>query len=240
MQAQDPDRPEDDDPAELLRELDRLRERPRSAGRSWWFPVTVFGAVLSLAAPIYAWEAAPVDDPSGFISPEVVTFAGLLSSRPLLVAGYWLVGLTAGFVLSGLWYRREAERVGLRRPVLAFLLTGGLTAVVLVVLGQMPFIGFFVMVVSARGTSAVVVVAVALIALARLERSTALTAIAVVFAGVTVLVSSYNVENLIADLGVPWGPWALTVAVLLPGVVLLVAGLGARALGGRSRSPVPV
>jgi len=239
MQAQDPDRPEDDDPAELLRELDRLRERPRSAGRSWWFPVTVFGAVLSLAAPIYAWEAAPVDDPSGFISPEVVTFAGLLSSRPLLVAGYWLVGLTAGFVLSGLWYRREAERVGLRRPVLAFLLTGGLTAVVLVVLGQMPFIGFFVMVVSARGTSAVVVVAVALIALARLAQHRADRDRGRVRRRHR-LVSSYNVENLIADLGVPWGPWALTVAVLLPGVVLLVAGLGARALGGRSRSPVPV
>jgi hypothetical protein len=146
---------------------------------------------------------------------------------------YWAAALTVGFVGSGLWYRREARRVGLRRPVRAFVLTGLVITVGLVILQAVPFVGYLLFWVSVRGTLGIAVIAVALLVLARLERSGALSVVAVVFFGLAVVVSTYNLENLVFPWSVIRGEWAGATAVVVPGLFLLVAGLVARRVTGR-------
>jgi hypothetical protein len=229
MDAHEPDVPRDD-PAALLLEVESLRARTRRSGRSWWFPLTLFGVLLICAAPLYG--VVPVDDPSydipRFLWPLVTLFTGVFSAYPVLTALYWVATLTVGFVGSGLWYRREAQRIGLRRPVRAFVLTGLVITVALVLLQSVPYAGFLLFWVSYRGTLGIAIIAVALLVLARLERSGGLTAVAVVFLGLAVVVSTYNLENLVFRVGVPWGEWTGATAVVVPGLVLLVSGLVAR------------
>jgi hypothetical protein len=93
----------------------------------------------------------------------------------------------------------------------------------------------------ARGSLAFLIIAVGLWVLARAERSRALAVIALAYTAAALLVSLYNVENIPFRLG--WNPgrsaftWQLTILpdVLLPAVVLLLAGLGALIASRRNR-----
>jgi hypothetical protein len=90
-----------------------------------------------------------------------------------------------------------------------------------------------------RGTFPLVIIAAGLWALAWAERSRALAVIAAVYTAAALLASLYNVENVLFRLG--WNPsgqeWRLTSLpnVLLPALVLLVAGTGAFAAQRRPR-----
>jgi hypothetical protein len=90
-----------------------------------------------------------------------------------------------------------------------------------------------------RGTFPLVIIAAGLCALAWAERSRALAAIAAVYTGAALLASLYNVENVLFRLG--WKPGLgdsdLTSLpnLLLPALVLLVAGAGAFAVQRRHR-----
>ena len=103
---------------------------PGPAGRpADWFPLAFFGAVVALSVPLYAmqlntppsfrgWVAyAPLtrtvsssSGHSGFYS----TFAASLSpgtGLPGVPEGwYWAAALTAGFVVTAVWYRRAAAQ----------------------------------------------------------------------------------------------------------------------------------
>jgi hypothetical protein len=229
------------DPAGVLSEVARLRARTRRDARGWWFPLILFGVLVLLATPLYWWSAPSGDqsltDPVSVVL--VQAFGGVFTAHPLAIAVYWLVALVVGFVGSGLWYRRSAHRTGLRRPVLAFVVTGLTVTVGLLALQNLPFFSLALFYVSARGTSSIAVIAVSLFVLARLERSRGLLLFALLFLAVTVLVSSYNVENLVMEAGVPFGDWTTATPVLVPGLVLLAGGLGARLTAARRREPVP-
>jgi hypothetical protein len=225
-----------DDPAALLLEVESLRARTRRSGRSWWFPLTLFGVLLICAAPLYRVSFVPGDqsfDIPRFLWPLVSVFSGVFSDYPVLTALYWVAALTIGFVGSGLWYRREAQRIGLRRPVRAFVLTGLAITVGLVFLQSVPYAWYLLFWVSFRGTLGIAIIAVALLVLARLERSAGLTAVAVGFLALAVVVSTYNLENVVFPAGVIRGEWAGATAVVAPGLVLLVSGLVARRQAGR-------
>ena len=85
-----------------------------------------------------------------------------------------------------------------------------------------------------RGTFPFLIIAVGLWVLARAERSRALAVIALIYTAAALLASLYNVENVLFRLG--WTPspgqWRLTSlpGVLLPALVLLVAGVSAFAV----------
>jgi hypothetical protein len=228
------------DPAGVLSEVARLRARTRRDARGWWFHLVLFGVLVLLAAPLY-WGSAAGDgsltDPVSVVL--VQAFGGVFTAHPLAIAVYWLVALVVGFVGSGLWYRRSAHRIGLRRPVLAFVVTGLTVTVGLLALQNLPFFSLALFYVSARGTSSIAVIAVSLFVLAGVERSRGLLLFALLFLAVTVLVSSYNVENLVMEAGVPFGGWTTATPVLVPGLVLLAGGLGARLAAARRREPVP-
>ena len=220
-----------EDPAALLHDVDRLRADTRSAGRAWWFPLVLFGSLVTLASPFYlSFVPDDVAISSRYGSALAMTFTSTITAFPVATALYWVAALAVGFLGSGLWYRRQAERVGLRRPVAAFVATGLAITVGLVLVQQMPYAGIVLFWITMRGTVAITIISISLLVLARLERSAGLAWIAVAFLGVAVLVSTYDVENLIFRMGVPWGPWAGMVPVLLPGLFLVAAGLAARAL----------
>ncbi len=229
------------DPRAALADVARLRARTQQDRGAWWFPLVLFGVLVLAATPLY-WSVPPDDqaisDP--FVLALVAAFGGVFTAHPLAIAVYWLVALTVGFVGSGLWYRRHAHRVGLRRPVVAFVVTGLAVTMALLLFHNVPYLNLPLFYLSVRGTSSITIIAVGLFVLARLERSRGLLVFALAFLAVAVLVSTYNVENLVVRSGVPFGDWTGATPVLVPGLVLLIGGLTARLAGVGRRRPDPV
>jgi len=231
------------EPGEVLRELAAVRRRARSARHAYWFPLVLFGLLTCAAAPLYVSAATP---PAG--ASATITGTAVLGGTPTVLGGmptggsgfylgwYWLVALVGGYLLTLFWYRRHARRIGVQTPARGYIATGVvLTALALLLplLSQLvPFLRWlWPGDLWIRGTFAFLIIAAGLWILARAERSVALAITAAVYTGAAVLVSLYNVENLLFRLG--WNPGngdsPLTVlpGVLLPAVVLLIAGLAA-------------
>jgi hypothetical protein len=74
--------------AEALGEIARLRRRTRRSLGMPWFPLTYFGAVTILSAPL-------------------VAAAGTIALIPV-----WLAGGMAGMLLTRRYYRRRGQRLG--------------------------------------------------------------------------------------------------------------------------------
>ena len=248
--------PEPGGQGDLLGDLRVLRRRARNARHAYWFPLVLFGLLTCLSAPFYTQPGrpgGPVIGPAepgpplpvlgGFSAPAVQRYLGY----------YWLAALLGGLLLTLLWYRRNARRVGLQTPALGYVVTVAvLTGLALVVpwlsrvrsphwlswLQHLQVLWPSDLVV--RGTFPFVIIAAGLWALAWAERSRALAAIAAAYTGAALLASLYNVENLLFRLG--WRPARADLNltslpnVLLPALVLLAAGAGAFAVQQRHRA----
>ncbi|HEY4854433.1 MAG TPA: hypothetical protein VII22_26910 [Streptosporangiaceae bacterium] len=240
------------EPGEVLRELAAVRRRTRSARHAYWFPLVLFGVLTCAAAPLYVSAATP---PAG--ANAVMGGAAVVGGAPTVLGGmpaggsgfylgwYWLVALVGGYLLTLFWYRWHARRIGVETPARGYIATGVVLTVLVVLLPLLshfvPFLGWlWPGDLWIRGTFAFLIIAAGLWILARAERSVALAITAAVYTGAAVLVSLYNVENLLFRMG--WNPspgnWSLTVlpGILLPAVVLLVAGLAAFVAQRRIRS----
>jgi hypothetical protein len=88
----DPAGPSSRQAAEALGEIARLRGRTRRSLGMPWFPLTCFGAVTMLSAPL-------------------VAAAGTIVLIPV-----WLAGGTAGMLLTRRYYRRRGQRLGVTGP----------------------------------------------------------------------------------------------------------------------------
>jgi hypothetical protein len=238
--------------ADLLGEMRALRRRVRTARHAYWFPLVLFGVLTLASAPFYVWPGYPAG--SGAIA---------RSAAPLPVLGgfpaandrgdlgyYWLAALLAGLLLTLLWYRWNARRVGLQTPARASVVTvATLTVLALVIplLSQLRSPSWLHFLGAAwpgdlviRGTFPFVIIAAGLWVLAWAERSRALAVIAAVYTATALLASLYDIENVLFRLG--WNPagqdWSLTSLpnVLLPAFVLLVAGAGAFTAQRRRRA----
>jgi hypothetical protein len=248
------------DGADLLGEMKVLRRKARATRHAYWFPLVLFGVLTCASVPFYIHQDVPAGPAGGATAqanggapglPVLGGSSGFLVHRYL--GYYWLAALLAGVLLTLLWYRRNARRVGLQTPARGYLLTvAALTALALVIPPlsdvrsphwlswlrhlQLLWPGDLVV----RGTFPFVLIAVGLWALAWAERSPALAVIAAVYTGAALLASLYNVENLLFRLG--WNPapseWDLTSLpnVLLPAFVLLATGAGAFAVQRRHRA----
>lgn len=243
--------------AELLDQMRLLRRRARAARHAYWFPLVLFGVLTCASVPFYlqlykpAGSGARGAGPGPQLSVLGTPFAGSAVQRYL--GYYWLAALLGGLLLTLLWYRRNARRVGLQTPARGYVITVAvLTALALTVpllsrvrsphwlawLQHLQVLWPGDLVV--RGTFPFIIIAAGLWALAWAERSRALAAIAAVYSGAALLASLYNVENLLFRLGWNPGPgdWDLTSLpnVLLPALVLLAAGAGAFAVQQRKRA----
>jgi hypothetical protein len=242
------------DPAEvagLLSDMRRLRRDARSARHAYWFPLVLFGLLTCAAIPFYVLPRVPQGAGGGFApaapyTPVLGGSAGFVVHNYL--GYYWIVALLGGLTLTLLWYRRHARRIGLKTPARSYLITVGVLtglALVLPILGAIFRWSFvFKMLpgdLTLRGTFPFLIIAAGIGVLAWAERSRALAGIAVVYAGAALLASLYNIGNVLFRLG--WDPspsqWRLTGLpnIVLPALVLLVAGSAAFLVQRRQRIP---
>jgi hypothetical protein len=228
------------DPAEVLADLARLRRRARTTRHAYWFPLVLSGLLIAAATPFYlrpgalGGAVAPGRAVAGRVMPMLGGFPASLRNGYLPY--YWLVALLAGVALTLIWYRRHARQVGLVTSARGYVLTGvilTLLALLIPPLSGAPGLGWLNVLwpgdLVVRGTFPFLIIAAGLGVLAWAERSRALAAIAAVYTATALVVSLYNVENVLFRLG--WDPatrrqlslGGLT-GVLLPALVLLVAG----------------
>lgn len=222
-------------PGALLDDMDALRRRARADRHAYWFPLLVFGLATVAAAPLYVrLEYGPM------VTHEDGTTV-YYPSTDQRVGQYWMIVLLGGALLTAWWYRRRGRRTGIEGRVGPALVAATLVTLGYVVVTLLP-IGFFLWPIQVREFSALLVLAVGLLALAWQERSRGLGVTAVLFAVAAILANGYNVENLAFRLG--WDPFLAhpeqarftqLPALLLPAAVLLTGGAAAGLQAWRAR-----
>jgi hypothetical protein len=217
-----------DTPASMLGDVSRWRSEARSARHAYWLPLVLFGVVISGSAPFYVEPIRPHSTSFIALSDAAIPGFSPLLGRQSAALIYWLLAIGTGLYVISLWYRRHGRRVGLITPARGFVIAGVVVGALLLVLPAVQFLPGDLVV---RGTLPFLIIAAALLVLARAERSPALTVISAVFTGTALLASLYNVENVLFRIG--WHPtgaqWRLTTLpnILLPALVLIVSGAGA-------------
>ncbi len=233
------------DQAGLLAELKALRRRARTERHAYWFPLVLFGLLICASVPFYVLPSTPSGGTEAVGGPALPVLGGdggLTVQR--FLGYYWLAALLGGLLLTLLWYRRNAGRVGLATPARGYVVTTAVLTVLALVIPPLSQVrsprwlswlqhlhvlwpGDLVV----RGTFPFVIIAAGLWVLAWAERSRVLTVVAAIYTATALLASLYNIENVLFRLG--WNPsgndWSLTSLpnVLLPALVLLIAGAGA-------------
>lgn len=89
-----------DGASRLLDEVSHVRSRTRYHLQSYWFPVTLFGAITLLSAPF------------------------TLIGDGAAVGWFWCVAGPSGGALVGYYYRNRELRLGVGSPALPYILTG--------------------------------------------------------------------------------------------------------------------
>ncbi len=215
--------------AQLLSQLQRLRDKTSHAARGYWLPLLLFGAIIAGSLAFYQrLEPAPgvrfvrlcaASHPCG----HLVTVVSSLGY-------YWQFTIPAGVIITVLWYRWRGSRTGLRTPALAFLIIG-------LVLAELVLL---IPLLTASSNSPVranllhdthqagplVIIAVLLWVLAWAERSRALAIVTAGYFVAVVIISPFTNGGLVggttgaADLTL----LALRLLGLVPALILLVAG----------------
>ncbi len=232
--------------AEMLGEMRALGRQAARTGHGYWLPLLIFGVLIAASLPLYLVSTAATYGYARIGGP-VLPFLGT-AIMPRYSGGdwiglYWFVAMQAGIVATWLWYRWRGSRIGLRMPTRGFLVTG-LAVVELALLVSLvaprvglPLFGDLFI----RDTFPLVLIVVPLAVLAWIERSPALAVITVGYAGLALLASLYNVENILFRLG--WNPFTSGQGsalvglpnVALPALLLLLAGAASYAAGYRRR-----
>ena len=227
-------------PAQLLDEMRVIRERTSMLARAYWLPLLLFGLVICGSLPFYERlaphpTAVPGPLPSTCVpgAPCHVT-AGVHYRVDVTALGwYWQIAVPVAVVLTVLWYRWRANRVGLRTPARGFLITG-------LVLGELVLLVSLLSIVLQSGqpssfaahtrhVGAMLVIAAVLWVLAWAERSKALAINTGVFLAVALPVAVVTGGGIgggttgAADIALT----TMRLLGLIPALVLLAAGAGA-------------
>lgn len=231
-----------EEPAELLGEVHAIRRQARLARHAYWFPLVLFGLLACASVPFYLRRFPAGNGPTtGRVAQFSFVQRSYLGGMAPLLAGrgsayYWLGAILLGIGATVLWYRWRGNRIGIRTPARGFLITGlALVAMALLIPVVAPGPGDLV----ARGTFPLVLVGLGLCFLAWAERSVALGVIAAAYLALALLASLYDMQNIFYN----WFGWSLNPAasglpnVLLPALVLLLAGAGAWVVQRRQGPP---
>ena len=236
-----------DPPEALLSDLAALRAGTRAARHAYWLPAGVFGLLVCASAPLYVTPEILCDgsSPCSYSVLQPVGSVWLAGLGGGVVGLFWAFVLLAGALVTAGWYTWYGRVTGLatrvRWPVASWMIglivaAGALTATALLGL----VFGFIAV---GRGFFPLLVIGVGLIALGVLERSRSLIVTSILVSAWAVLVSLYNVENLLYRLlslvGIPDShmPYnvAPTIDVLVPGILLLITAATAFAADLRRR-----
>ena len=230
---------------------------PPGARPAYWFPLALFGVIVVLPVPLYVmqlstspafsgWVAyAPLSRTVSWSSAQVgysSSFSVLLQSDTGLTGiaegWYWAAALTAGFLVTAVWYHRTSRTgPGWVYLVSALLLTAAVTVVpLLVAAGASLPRWLWLSSEWSRGTFALLVIALALSGLARHARSRPLAIATLAYTAAVLaadwpdlrsapsalIASGGDPLRTLAETGPQTQPWEVA---LLPGLVLLVAAI---------------
>ena len=223
-----------------------------------WFPLALFGVIVAMSVPLYAaqlstsafssWLAygpltRTMSSTSGY-GAFYSTLAGTLGPDTGLTGiaegWYWAAALTAGFLVTAVWYRRAGRRAGPVEPgrgylIAGLVLTAAVTAVPLLLMPGASFPAWIWLSGQwASGTFALLVIAVALWMLAHQARSRSLAIIALAYTAASLVTDWPTLRSAPSALLVTGvDPLRALVAIgsrgqsaaaaLLPALVLLVA-----------------
>jgi hypothetical protein len=225
-------------PAELLREVQGLRDRTSVAGRAYWLPLLIFGAIICGSVPFYQRIGNHVPPALNALAEECAQIATLphgscqISVQVITPLGYyWQIVFPVGVILTVLWYRWRGNRIGVRTPAISFLVIGLVLAELILIVPALA---------SRSGSMAqlmqhlhhsipLVLIAVALWVLAWAERSPALAVITISYLVVALVVSVFTGNGVAGGSTGADASLSLTdmrLLGLLPALVLLVSGAG--------------
>jgi len=229
---------------ELLESVGSLRHRVRTDRHNFWFPLVLFGLFTLLSAPLYygwpfhfsTFHCRHVGEKLacsgtgsyhfGYLSPG---FAANQLGNWLTL--YWVTSLLFGYAATIWFYRHRASTVGLKVRIWPAVVVGlGLLVLVLLMKTnwqsiEPPFLvsgDFWI-----RGTAILVILSIGIVALAVLERSIVYVVYSLGFVALALLVSLYNVSNLVQWEGLGrfiTGSNQAIPNVVLPGIYLLIGG----------------
>jgi hypothetical protein len=235
--------PHSSEPEALLAGVAALRRDVRRERHAYWLPLVLFGALALASVPLYVDPLGPDVLRAGDDSGGLAALGGNLLAHSAAIGWFWLAALIGGHLASVWWYRRHAQRVGLRTPTRAYLKAGVIGVLVGLALGPLlhwlqvdawspvsgaarvvlrPVFSLLVL-----GLVPLAVVAVGLLVLARLERSRLLAGTAVVLLA-TLLLGPFYVNTFSIASAYGYLP-----VVIVPALVLLAGGLAGRARRGR-------
>jgi hypothetical protein len=228
--------------SDIVGEIDGLRDRTRRASFSGAVPLALLGLLVAFAAPFYA---AAWND-SHFQNEGTFSLGDLQQRRPPFltrlfdlqpggpqnerVVAYWLVGVPVAFLLIAAYYGWRARRTGISLNGWRVAITGAAVLFALVVVVEVPGhwlqagwtveelqVGNFV--------NPLLVVAAGVLAIAWVERSRAVLAVAAVF---LLGLAAFDVK-ILTDGGsvTPWDNIQSvgTATLALAGWLLLAAGV---------------
>ena len=230
----------------------------RAARPASWFPLALFGVLIALSVPLYAaqpkapafsgwlsygpltrmvsWSSSSSGHGAAYYSTLVSTLGPGTGVTGIAEGWYWAAALTAGFLITAVWYRRGG-RAGPSRAslVTGLVLTAAVTAVTLLLIPRASLPAWLWLSEQwASGTFALLVIAVALWLLARQARSRLLAVSALAYTAAALfadwptlgrapsalLVTGGDPLRTLVSIGSRGQPAA---AALLPALVLLVA-----------------
>jgi hypothetical protein len=214
--------PPADDPRELLTAVRDLTRRVRLAQRGIWFPLLVLAVITLAAIPVYRFAphhlARCRSGPHG-TSVCLAVIPGVLA--------YWPVALAAAYTLIAGFYVRQSRRRGVGTPVRPYVVAGLVIAIVATA-GALwrasdPVVPLYLHVTPATLaagalTSPVVAIGLALLVLARVERSWALLAYSAAYLAIVLADSARRIHSS--------SPWPFLPQLLIPAAVLLAGSAG--------------
>lgn len=221
---------------ELLADVRALRRKARADRHAHWLPLVFFGLAIAASAPLYVERIVyQSTDPNQANDLYELAVDGRLHA-------YWSAVLLSGALLTAWWYRRQGARTGIEGRIGPPVVAAALFLLAYTVLGAVPVATTALWPLWFRDYSALLVIAVGLLALARQERSLGLWVVAAAFAGAAVLATvpalAQNLaEDLAPDLVGPANGYRYEQlpALVLPALVLLTGGLVAGLRSGRAR-----
>jgi hypothetical protein len=225
------------EPAALLAHLTRLKQTARRDRHAYPFPLLLFGVLTLVATPLYVDTVGPDVLRTPYENPALAGLGGDLLPYSEALGWYWLAALIVGYLATLWWYHRHALKVGVQSPTRTYVGTGLAGVAGGLVLGPvlhwMSTNAWMSMSDAARvvlrpiyvlfnlGLVPILVVAVGLLVLARLERSRLLVAVA----GAVLLVLALSPLYVnTAPFGDDMPRFGYLPTVLLPALILLTAG----------------
>jgi hypothetical protein len=223
-----------DDTRQLLSAIRELAQRVRRAQRATWFPLLVFAAVTLAAIPVYRYgghHLIRVPVPGGPHGAQASVRTVYSNARFV----YWPVALMAAYVTIAAFYIRRSRSRGIETRVRPYAIVGIIIAATLTgaalweahhPLGPAALDGL-----PSRLTSPGAAVGLALLVLARAERSRALLLLTFAYLAVVLAPITIRVNDI-------YSPWAYLPSMIQAGV-LLIGGAGFALAQRPLRSPAP-